>query len=106
MIDGHNGSVRVIKSSEKFGLRLQYDDRADRKYQVVVDDEIVYATNVETSALTEYQDLLAERDKPYAERRKREADFKLGAALQAERVSRTSSQAARSTGGKGGRGGV
>lgn len=99
-------SVEVVKQHPKLGLKLERDDTAERKYRVFADGEVVYATSVESSALGEYQDLVAERDKPYAERRKREADFKLGAALQAERVSRTSNSAARATGGKGGRGGV
>lgn len=98
--------MEVLKRNETLGIRLEHDPDADRKYRVYADDELVYATNVDTSALSEYADLAAERDKPFAERRRREADFKFGQSLQNERVARTSTKAAKSTGGKGGRGGV
>ncbi|WP_166136499.1 hypothetical protein [Nocardioides ochotonae] len=98
--------MKVLKRNDRLGLRLEFEPEAERKYRVVVDEEVVYATNVDSSALSEYADIAAERDKPFAERRKREADFKLGQALQNERVARTSGNAAKTSGGKGGRGGV
>jgi len=96
----------VIKKNDQLGLRLEFDETAERHFRVVVDGKVAYATNVQASAEAEYADVLTERDKPFADRRARERDFKSGERIRAEMVSRTRGNAAKNKGGKGGRGGV
>jgi len=98
--------VKILKQNATLGIRLEYDEGAAQKYRLLSGDEVVLSTNVESLALLEYDDLFTELDAPFAARRRRETDFKFGQQLQNERVARTSSKAAKTTGGKGGRGGV
>jgi len=98
--------MEILRRNDRLGLRLELDPSADRRFRVVADDEVVYATNVESSANVEYDEIFEVRDRPFAEHRKREQDFKVGERIRAETVARTSGKAARSKGGKGGRGGV
>jgi hypothetical protein len=96
------------KANSKLGVSVELGTENvpdDGCYHVIVDGKIVYSTRVQSSALVEYDDIVFERDRPYAERRARErahSDFQ-GARSQSLQRMRAST---RKTGGRGGRGGV
>lgn len=103
---GFEMGVELVRSSRHLELALVRDEASAFRFRVEVAGMAVFETNVEAAAQAEYDDLYRERDQPYAERRLADRRHSDAERLAFDRVRRTSAKAARSRGGKGGRGGV
>jgi hypothetical protein len=100
--------MELIRQHVKLGIALLRDEAevaGGYRFIVVADGEIFFTSAVEAAAIAEYEDLHAQRRRPFVARQERDRAAGEARAMHAQTVARTYLRSSRK-GGRGGRGGV